>query len=239
MRRIAPIRTLVVAAATTAAIVVVPTAPANADTGGATVAATAVDASTTTSCTTGTGPYQRQVEAHLGLKVDGKNSSTDCRAIRRFQRRYAISPAAGYAGATTYGLVKRFQLAKKRKGLCATATKVVCVDLTSQVMWITENGKQTFGYQPVRSGRDGYETRTGRFEVYRRNIDHVSSIYGSPMPYAMFFSGGMAFHASERYLYEDPGSHGCVHVNLRAIRVMWGRVPVGTEVHVFGHKPGT
>ncbi len=55
----------------------------------------------------------------------------------------------------------------------------------------------------------------------------------------MFFSGGMAFHASERYLYEEPGSHGCVHVNLSAIKRFWELMPTGTDVHVFGRKPGT
>ncbi len=193
----------------------------------------------TTSCTAGTSPYQRQVEGYLGLRIDGRNSSSDCVAIKAFQRRSQISPASGYAGATTYGLVKRLRLAKQRSSLCVSRAKVVCVDLTSQTVWIAENRRITFGPHPIRSGRNGYETRTGVFKVYRKNIDHVSSIYGSPMPYAMFFSRGQAFHISDRYLYNQLGSHGCVHVNSRAIKVMWQRMPVGTTVHVFGNKPGT
>ncbi len=203
------------------------------------VIAPADTASAATSCTARTGPYQKQVEAYLGLSVDGRNSSSDCVAIRAFQSRHQIRPAAGYAGPTTYSLIKRFRLAKQRYGMCVSRTKVVCVDLTSQTTWIAENRRITFGPRPIRSGRNGYETRTGVFKVYRKNIDHVSSIYGSPMPYAMFFSGGMAFHISDRYLYNEPGSHGCVHVNSKAIKVMWQRMPVGTTVHVFGRKPGT
>ncbi len=233
MRRLTSIRFATVAATTAAAaasIALVPATTASASTGAAASSST---------CTAGTGPYQRQVEKYLGRTVDGRNSESDCLAIQRFQRRYEIRPAAGYAGPLTYSVVKRFTLAKSRLDKCVTRSKVACVDLTSQVMWVTEDGRRTSGLQPIRSGRDGYETRTGVFEVYYRNIDHVSSIYGSAMPYAMFFSGGMAFHASDRYLYDNPGSHGCVHLNLRAVRRMWDRLPNGTAVHVFGRKPGT
>ncbi|MDP9393171.1 MAG: L,D-transpeptidase [Actinomycetota bacterium] len=230
------------AAVLTAAVLATSTAPtpAAAD-GGTTAPDTEVAASMTlgTAAACSTGPYQNQVEAYLRLPVDGVNDDEDCEAIQRFQRRYAISPAAGYAGRVTYGLVKRFQLAKTRLDICTVRRKVVCVDLTSQVMWIAEDGKRTSRLQPVRSGRDGYETRRGLFDIYYKNIDHVSSIYGSPMPYAMFFSGGQAFHSSDRYLYDEPGSHGCVHVNLKAIARLWEIMPVGTKVHVFGRKPGT
>jgi hypothetical protein len=77
------------------------------------------------------------------------------------------------------------------------------------------------------------------FHVQSKDIDHVSSIFGSPMPYAMFFSGGQAFHTSDRYLYDPLGSHGCVHILPKIARKMWNRVDVGTTVQVFGRKPGT
>ncbi len=199
--------------------------------------APATGASAATSCTT--GPYQRQVERYLGLAVNGRNSAADCARIKAFQKRYGVKPVAGYAGPTTYGLVKRLKLAKANAGRCVTRSKVVCVDLTSQTVWIARNGTRVWGPWPVRSGRNGYETRTGKFRVYRKNIDHVSSIYGTPMPYAMFFSGGQAFHTSDRYLYNSLGSHGCVHIVPRIARDMWDRVGTGTAVHSFGRKPGT
>jgi hypothetical protein len=45
----------------------------------------------------------------------------------------------------------------------------------------------------ARSGDIGYETRTGNFTVYYRDIDHISRLYGTSMPYSQFFSGGQAF----------------------------------------------
>jgi lipoprotein-anchoring transpeptidase ErfK/SrfK len=116
---------------------------------------------------------------------------------------------------------------------------VVCVDLTSQTAWIAERGMVTWGPYAVRSGRDRYETRTGTFHVQRKSLHHVSSIFGSPMPYAMFFSGGQAFHTSDRYLFDPLGSHGCVHIPPNVARAMWDRVSTSTTVQVFGRKPGT
>jgi lipoprotein-anchoring transpeptidase ErfK/SrfK len=192
-----------------------------------------------TACTADTGPRQTRVERFLGLVPDGTNSTSDCRAIRRFQRTYGIEPAAGYAGTVTGKLVKRLRLSAERADRCDSRAKVVCADLKSQTVWIAKGGTITWGPYPIRSGRDGYETRRGLFHVQSKDIDHVSSIFGSPMPYAMFFSGGQAFHTSDRYLYDPLGSHGCVHILPKIAADMWGRVDVGTAVQVFGLKPGT
>jgi hypothetical protein len=53
------------------------------------------------SCTTDTGPYQKQVEKFLGRPVDGRQSAADCQAIRAFQNTHGIKPNIGYAGPVT------------------------------------------------------------------------------------------------------------------------------------------
>jgi hypothetical protein len=61
----------------------------------------------------------------------------------------------------------------------------------------------------VRGGAAATPTRTGTFRVHYRDIDHVSSLFDAPMPYAQFFSGGQALHGSR--LMMDPyvgHSHG-------------------------------
>ena len=40
----------------------------------------------------------------------------------------------------------------------------------------------------VRFGSQFHPTREGQFSVYAKDIDHVSTLYGSKMPYSMFFS---------------------------------------------------
>jgi lipoprotein-anchoring transpeptidase ErfK/SrfK len=207
-------------------------------------------------CTASTGPYQRQLEAYLGLKVDGKNSAGDCAAIRAFQVDNDIVPAAGYAGPLTNTVVTRKKKAVSRAASCPVYNRVVCVDLTSQMMWIAEKGRRVWGPYAVRSGRNGYETRTTQNRggncrskysrgtadyctVFRRHRDYYNST-GDHMPYAMFFDYGQAFHTyRERYIYNSLGSHGCIHMLPSKARWLWDRMPNGTRIYVFGRKPGT
>jgi lipoprotein-anchoring transpeptidase ErfK/SrfK len=207
-------------------------------------------------CTAGTGPYQSTVEAYLGLTVDGHNSATDCAAIRAFQTDNDIVPAAGYAGTLTNMVVSHQVQAKSRAAKCATLPRVVCVDLSSQMMWIAEQGHTVWGPYAVRSGRNGYETRTtanrggncrskrshGTADyctVFRRDRDHYNG-NGDHMPYAMFFDGGEAFHTyKERYIYNSLGSHGCVHMLPSKAKWLWEHIPNGSRVVIFGRKPGT
>ena len=207
-------------------------------------------------CTAGTGPYQKQVEAFLGLRVDGRNSTSDCLAIQKWQRDNDIVPAAGYAGPLTNSVVSRKLLAGKRVDLCPRLSRVVCVDLTSQMMWIAEDDDRVWGPYAIRSGRDGYETRTTQNRggdcrsrrstgsqdyctVFRRHRDYYNSS-GDHMPYSMFFDGGEAFHTyRERYIYRALGSHGCIHMLPSKAAWLWGQLPNGTKIAVFGRKPGT
>ena len=203
-----------------------------------------------------TGPYQRQAESYLGLKVDGVNSSADCDKIKAFQAKNEIVPAAGYAGSVTYSVMKRKTSARSRASMCPALSRVVCVDLTSQMMWIAESGKPVWGPYAIRSGRNGYETRTTTnrggdcrskystgsadyCKVFRRVRDDWSYTWNSPMPYAMYFDGGQAFHTSTRYMYSEPGSHGCIHMLPGKASWLWGQMPLGTKVFIFGRKPGT
>lgn len=154
------------------------------------------------SCTTQAGPYQKQVEKFLGRPVDGKQSSADCKAIQAFQTKHGISPNAGYAGPVTWGVMNLMNKQKavgnnpNKDGKCpVNKGRIACVNLTLQLSWIQDGSRLVYGPVPVRTGRNGYETRTGLKKIYWRNIDHVSSIYNVPMPYAQFFDGGQAFHS--------------------------------------------
>jgi len=88
----------------------------------------------------------------------------------------------------------------------------------------------------VRGGSSSYPTRTGHFTVYKRDRDHVSGLYGSPMPYSQFFSGGQAFHGSSKMI--DPfvdHSHGCVNMYIEDARQLWRLTSTKRlKVHVYG-----
>ncbi|MEU9338826.1 L,D-transpeptidase [Streptomyces sp. NPDC048290] len=198
------------------------------------------------SCTTQTGPHQKQVEKFLGRPVDGRQSTADCKAIQAFQTKHGITPNIGYAGSVTWGVM---DLMNKQKAVgnnpnkdrkCPTNKgRIACVNLTLQISWVQDGSRLVYGPVPVRTGRDGDETRTGLKKVYWRNIDHVSSIYNVPMPYAQFFDGGQAFHSASVSMWNPPGSRGCVNMTKTAAKKYWSLLKNGDEVYVYGRKPGT
>ncbi|GEC04958.1 hypothetical protein SSP24_26130 [Streptomyces spinoverrucosus] len=200
------------------------------------------EAAARVACSKQAGPYQRQVERWLKLKVDGKQSAADCRAIRAFQKKYGIKPAIGFAGPVTWA---HMQLISARKNpnaarKCPVRTyNVACVDLSRQLTWVQKGKKVVFGPVPVRSGRAGYRTRTGWHKIYWRHKNHVSTLYGTAMPYSQFFSGGQALHGVYGSIFTTVGSHGCVNLRVGDARRLWGVLKKGDRVYVWGRKPGT
>ncbi|MER6913789.1 L,D-transpeptidase family protein [Streptomyces sp. NPDC000594] len=197
-------------------------------------------------CNAKKGPHQKQVEKFLGRPVDGKQSKADCRAIRAFQQKHGISPGIGYAGPLTWQvmntMIQQDAAGKNpnKAGKCpVNKGRIACVDLTRQLSWIQDGRTLKFGPVPVRTGRDGEETRGGLKQIYWRNIDHVSSIYDVPMPYAQFFDGGQAFHSTTKSMWNPPGSAGCVNMRPSDAKTYWNMLKNGDDVYVYGRKPGT
>lgn len=83
-------------------------------------------------CAAGTGPYQRELEEHVGRPVDGVQSSADCFAVRAFQRKNGVTPADGYPGVATYRtmLVVAARPNPNAEGDCPVRSyRVTCVDM--------------------------------------------------------------------------------------------------------------
>ena len=80
----------------------------------------------------------------------------------------------------------------------------------------------------VRFGSAELPTREGTFAVFCKSRDHVSSLYDTSMPFAMFFSGGQAVHYSPDFAANgyNGASHGCVNVRDYGARpVLFDQVP--------------
>lgn len=105
-----------------------------------------------------------------------------------------------------------------------------CIDLTNNTTWLQSNGQITAGPFKQIAGRAGYRTPTGTYRVFWKHIDHVSSIYNAPMPYSIFFNGGIAFHVGSLSV----PSHGCIHLSLSVAQLYWNNLSVGDYVYVFG-----
>jgi hypothetical protein len=78
----------------------------------------------------------------------------------------------------------------------------------------------------------GGATPSGSFRVYRKELYSWSVPFSVWMPYAAYFTGGIATHE-----YPDvpsyPASHGCVRLPAGEAHRVYGFVEIGTPVHVF------
>ena len=117
---------------------------------------------------------------------------------------------------------------------CRTG-RALCVDKTSStVRWVVDG--RVLRTMAVRFGASYSPTREGLFHVGWKSRDHVSKLYGSAMPYAMFFSGGQAVHYSSDFAARGyaGASHGCVNVRDHAgIRWLFDQVHLGDKVVIY------
>ena len=116
-----------------------------------------------------------------------------------------------------------------------TTGRALCIDKSSNSLrWVVDGDVRVA--LDVRFGRDGMETREGQFAVSYKSRDHVSSLYDTSMPYAMFFSGGQAVHYSPDFAANgyNGASHGCVNVrDYDAIAWLFDQVGLGDKVVVY------
>ena len=117
---------------------------------------------------------------------------------------------------------------------CLTG-RVLCIDKTTRTLrWMIDG--RTVSTMSVRFGAQYTPTRDGVFHVYWKARNWVSTLYHSPMPYAMFFSGGQAVHYSYDFSARGyaGGSHGCVNVrDEAAIASLFAQVRTGDKVVVY------
>ncbi|WOP17758.1 L,D-transpeptidase [Raineyella sp. LH-20] len=116
---------------------------------------------------------------------------------------------------------------------------VMCVSKAARKLYFMKDG-QIVTTVDVRFGKESdpeRRTREGNFLVFRKEVQWTSNLYGSEMPYAMFFSGGQAVHFSSDFAARgyNGNSHGCVNVRDKAaLAAIFDQVEVGsTRVVVY------
>ncbi|MFG2797788.1 L,D-transpeptidase family protein [Streptomyces pseudovenezuelae] len=194
----------------------------------------------------------RELQARLRQVAwlhDGPTGSYDDlteRAVKGFQGKRGL-PRTGRTDTVTWKRLKAMthepgtwelylmggQPADAPDARCLTG-RVLCISKTSRTLrWMIDG--RTVMTVPVRFGSVGTPTREGVFSVYWKSRHHVSTLYDSPMPYAMFFSGGQAVHYSADFAAHGyaGGSHGCVNVrDEAAIADLFAQVRSGDKVVV-------
>lgn len=116
-----------------------------------------------------------------------------------------------------------------------TTGHALCIDKRSQTLrWVVDG--RTRGTYAVRFGASYSPTREGLFHIDFKSADFVSTLYGSAMPYSMFFSGGQAVHYSSDFAARGyaGASHGCVNVrDYNGIKWLFSQARVGDKVVVY------
>ncbi|MEU3431319.1 L,D-transpeptidase family protein [Streptomyces gardneri] len=116
---------------------------------------------------------------------------------------------------------------------CMTG-RVLCISKESRTLAWMIDGK-VVSSMDVRFGSENTPTREGTFSVEWKARKWTSTIYHTPMPYAMFFSRGQAVHYSSDFAARGyaGASHGCVNVRDRAkLSALFDQVKVGDKVVV-------
>ena len=93
-------------------------------------------------------------------------------------------------------------------------TIVARINISRQTMTVTENGWVKYQWK-VSTARKGYVTPTGAWRAYLASRHHRSRKYdNAPMPYAIFFNGGYAVHATyDLKRLGRPASHVCIRLH--------------------------
>jgi peptidoglycan hydrolase-like protein with peptidoglycan-binding domain len=200
-----------------------------------------------------TGRDVREVQARLqqvGWLFEGPTGEYDdptVQAVKGFQGKRGL-PRTGETDSATWARLLKMtreptpwelypfggQPAAAPDPRCMTG-RVLCISKTSRTLrWMVDG--RTLSTVEVRFGSQYTPTREGVFSVYFKSRHHWSTLYDTPMPYAMFFSGGQAVHYSSDFAARgyDGASHGCVNVRDQArIAELFAQVRNGDKVVVY------
>ncbi|MFJ6885334.1 L,D-transpeptidase family protein [Streptomyces californicus] len=188
----------------------------------------------------------RQI-GHFGRNPTGYYGSVTADSVRSFQAKRGLTATGSTDEATWKRLLAMTrtptaeELRPPTERPLATPDKrcltgrVLCVSKSSRTLaWMIDG--RVVSAMDVRFGSEYTPTREGEFEVFWKSRDHVSTLYDTPMPYALFFSGGQAVHYSADFAANGYGgaSHGCVNVrDKKKVAALFDQVKNGDKVVVF------
>jgi peptidoglycan hydrolase-like protein with peptidoglycan-binding domain len=198
----------------------------------------------------GTAVRELQARLHKArvytASVTGFFGPVTQRAVRAIQEMYDFEQTGAVDRATWSKLVKvtgvitRSEMfpAPPARGVLDAQCKVgrvICIDKTARrVRWVVD-GTVQFALD-ARFGSEFTPTREGRFQLEWKDREHVSTLYHTSMPFAMFFSGGQAVHYSPDFAARgyDGASHGCVNTrNWALTERLFDETRIGDSVVVY------
>jgi len=156
--------------------------------------------------------------------VSGRYTEATYHAVVAFQKYAGIRPDGAVGPKTLRALLR----SERPQPVFSGKDKRVEVSLGKQLAFLVRGGVVVRTIA-VSTARPGYTTPSGRFSVYRKERMSWSAPYGVWLPWASYFSGGVAFHS-----YPDvpsyPASHGCIRVPPPFAEALYTFASYGTPV---------
>jgi lipoprotein-anchoring transpeptidase ErfK/SrfK len=111
------------------------------------------------------------------------------------------------------------------------------VSLSDQQAYVYRNGVR-IGHSPVSTGKSGYETPTGSFNILQKKKKHKSNLYDdADMPFMQRLTwDGIALHAGRVPNY--PASHGCIRFPHTFASKLYGITRLGSRVVIQDYVSG-
>jgi peptidoglycan hydrolase-like protein with peptidoglycan-binding domain len=156
------------------------------------------------------------------------------RALTALQKKFWL-PIDRYVTRKSWDRIKGIAGPIGQLPKACTSKESICISTKQNLVRWVSDGKVAMSAD-ARFGMPETATARGTFSVARKSRDHVSSLYRTAMPFALFFHGGQAVHYSA-YFKRDGyygASHGCVNLRDYAkAQQLFDNASVGTRVHVY------
>ena len=116
----------------------------------------------------------------------------------------------------------------------AVGPVIITVDLKAQTLSVFRAGHEV-GAAVILYGADDKPSPLGAFPITQKDADHVSSIYGAPMPYMLRLTNdGVAIHGSD--VQWGKATHGCIGVPTAFARKLFNIAKLGDLVIITNGK---
>ena len=189
--------------------------------------AAAVGCSSESSITAATAPALNQAAALISNEVAAIEPAS---AAPKPAVVKAASPAFPVKGVLRAGRrLEHGDYLWEEDGVPPGKTTIVA-DLAAQVLYVYRGGVE-IGRAAILYGADDKPTPTGTFKILEKDADHVSNLYGAPMPYMLRLTwDGIAIHGSE--VEWGSATHGCLGVPVEFAKLLDERAKLGDPILV-------
>jgi lipoprotein-anchoring transpeptidase ErfK/SrfK len=170
-------------------------------------------------------------------KIDAVADASTRHSIMAFQKVEGLKRT----GTLTAAVMARLRWATRPVAKHQTSSAHIEVDLTRQVLFLTNDEGTVRLILPVSSGNEKRYFDEGKWQIAHtprgnfRIIRKINGVRKAPLGnlyYPNYIVNGVAIHGSSS-IPASPASHGCIRIPRTADKMLFGLAPLGMEVFVY------